>query len=369
MASLRQDPVPGALACNRRSFLRLAAGAAITLFLPGCRRGLPQPSGPEPVPEGWRDTQQYQKAPPWRLGRSSRGDISSWMVLFSAHIEYGVREKYRQQFGDYSAIAANWDPNKQIEDIRLLLRQGIDLLLIDPLDTRVVRQGVQEAMDAGVPVILASTRVRDAPSVSWVATQAHARGQACADWLCQSVPSGRLAVLLSPFSGEDSEWWLSGVQARLSGQTGLEAVITRCPWSSEGAQQAMASLLKGSAPIDGVIVHNGVLGRGVVDACVEQGRDIPLLAGGDDWNGWLRTAKELQVRFFGLSGGANLGLRCVELATQVLSGQNVPAFVEFPYLTFDQTALERHYRPDLSDHYWAIHDLPKAWIERMYQRS
>jgi ribose transport system substrate-binding protein len=369
MASVRHDQEQGAWACNRRDLLRMAAGTAITLLLPSCRKGEPRPAVTEPLPEGWRDTLPYRKAPPWRLGRSSRGDISSWMVLFSAHIEYGVREKYRQQFRDYSAFAANWDPNKQIEDIRLLLRQDIDLLLIDPLDTHVVALGVQEAMAAGIPVVLASTRVRRAPFVSWVATHAEKRGQACADWLCQSVSTGRVAVLLSPFSGEDSEWWLSGVQARLSGQTGLEVNVSRCPWSSEGAKQAMDSLLNQSAPIDGLIVHNGVLGLGAVDAYVQRSLNIPPIAGGDDWNGWLRAAKQHQVQFFGLSGGANLGLHCVELATQVLGGKEVPAFVEFPYQTFDHKALERYYRPELSDHYWGFHDLPEAWIERMYKRS
>jgi hypothetical protein len=119
--------------------------------------------------------------------------------------------------------------------------------------------------------------------------------------------------------------------------------------------------------VDGVIVHSGVLGQGAVEALLEAGQPIPPIAGVDDWNGWLRTASEHGVRFLALGGGANLGLRCVELAMQVLSGQNVPAYAEFPYQMFDHTALERYYRPDLSDHYWAIHDLPQAWIERMYR--
>ena len=64
---------------------------------------------------------------------------------------------------------------------------------------------------------------------------------------------------------------------------------------------------------------------------------------------------------------ANLGLRCVELAIQVLSGETVPAYSEFPYQTFDQSMLLCYFQPDLSDHYWAVHDLPQAWIERMFQ--
>jgi ABC-type sugar transport system substrate-binding protein len=289
------------------------------------------------------------------------------MVMFSAHVEYGAQFKYTEYFHDYVSIAANWDPNKQIEDIRSLLAQGIDLLLIDPLDTTVVAQGVEEAMGQGVPVILASSRVANAPYVSWVATDAEERGTACAFWMSQSIPGGRVAILQSQFAAGDQGLWLQGVGSQLHTHPDLEPIVARCPWSSAGAKQTMASLLQQHTSIEGVIVNNGVLARGAVEAFAEQGRDIPPIAGADDWNGWLRTAKQHGVRFWALSGGANLGLYCVGLATEVLSGQETPTYVPFPFEAFGAEGLELYFRPELSDHYWAVHDLPEAWIERMYR--
>jgi ribose transport system substrate-binding protein len=165
----------------------------------------------------------------------------------------------------------------------------------------------------------------------------------------------------------DSQLWLRAVRHGLDARPDLETVAAQCAWSTEGARVAMTSLLSHSAPIDGVIVHNGLLGRGIVEAFVERGDEIPPIAGADDWNGWLRTARERRVRFLGLSGGANLGLRAVDMATEVLSGQPVRRYVPFPFEVFDESTLDRHYRPDLSDHYWAINDLPQAWIERMFK--
>ncbi len=287
--------------------------------------------------------------------------------MFSAHVEYGVQEKYRSFFRDYVSIAANWDPNKQIEDIRMLLKQRIDLLLIDPLDTTVVAKGASEAMEAGVPVILASTRLSNAPYVSWVATNAEERGATCADWLIQTVGRGRVAVVVSSFAADDTEWWLQGVHRQLQLEPNIAPVLIRCPWDDEGAKETIAEILREYASIDGVLVHSGILGRGAVRAFADAGQQVPPIAGVDDWNGWLRTAEEYEVPFLALSGGANLGLRCVELATQVLSGETVPAYLDFPYRTFDQSMLLSYYRPDLSEHYWAVHDLPDAWIERMFQ--
>lgn len=365
MTSPAQGKVQSDRGWNRRDFLRMTAGTVITLLLPACQRTLPSP--PTPVQTGWIETERFKKSLPWRIGRSGRGDISAWMVMFSAHIEYGIKEKYREHFEDCICTSANWDPNKQIEDIKILLAEGIDLLLIDPMDATVVAAGVQEAMDTGIPVILASTRVTGAPYVSWVTTNEEERGAVCAEWISRSIMEGRVAVLVSVPAAGESESWLKGVRGRLADQPGIDAVVERCPWSSAGAKQVMVSMLGGSTPIDGVIVQNGVLGKGAVQALVEHGDEIPPIAGGDDWNGWLRTAKEYGVRFTGLSGGANLGLRAVDLATQVLAGQRVLRYVEFPYEMLDESTLDRYHRPDLSDHYWAVNDLPQAWIERMFK--
>jgi len=173
-------------------------------------------------------------------------------------------------------------------------------------------------------------------------------------------------IVSVPASGH-SEAWLAGVRAGLAAQPNVETVtVAHCPWVSSEAKWVISSVLGESAPIDGVIVNNGVLGRGVVQTFAEHDRKIPPIAGVDDWNGWLRTAEEYQVRFMGLTGGANLGLHCVELASRVLAGEPVAHDVESPFAAFDDSELHRHYRPDLSDHYWAINDLPQAWIERMF---
>jgi len=367
MAEQARHNGQGPAVLERREFLRLAAGTILTIFLPGCRHApalTPSPS----VDTGWVDTTPYRQAPPWRFGRSGRGDVNAWMVMLSAHVEYGVQEKYRGSFVQYFCTSANWDPNKQIEDIHSLLKEGIDVLVIDPMDTNVVAQGVSQAMEAGVPVILAASPLQNGPYVSWVAVDEEERGKDCAEWLCQTISGGHVWVLGSEPAAGDSQSWLRAVQRTLRVRGNVQSTTTSCTWVATAARQATAALLESREPVAGVIVQNGILGQGVVQAFVEHGRDIPPIAGVDDQNGWLRLAHEHPMRFLALSGGANLGLRCVELATQILSGEPVPRRVSFPYLSFEDTELDRYFHPDLSDVYWAIHDLPDMWVQRMFKR-
>lgn len=352
---------------KRRDFIRMAVGVALGLFLPSC--GRKAPSSPVlPMPSGWVDTQRYRKAAPWRIGRSGRGDLFPWMVMLSAHIEYGIKVKFKERFKDYLHSPANWDPDKQIQDIKRLLAKGIDLLLIDPLNHTVVAEGIREAMDRGVPVILASSTVPHAPYVSLVTINEEERGVLCADWLFRTIGSGNVVVLASQPSAGNHQAWLRGVHRGLDALPHIQPVKEAiCSWSTAAAKKAMDAILARFSAVDGILVNNGVVAQGVVQAFVEHSRAIPPIAGADDWNGWLRTAKEHRVQFMGLTGGANLGLRCVELAVDVLSGNPVPACVEFPYEIFDENALDHYYRPDFSDHYWAVHELPQDWIEKMFR--
>lgn len=349
---------------TRRDFLRAATGLTIAALLPGCRRGT-SPILSVPTAVHWVETQRYRKDPPWRVGRAGRGDLSSWQVMLSAHIEYAITEKYRQYFADYRFTAANWDPDKQMLDIQKLLSGGIDLLLIDPLDEAAVAAGVKEATEAGVPVLCVSSGVQNAPYTSWLTTDEEERGALSADWLCQRVTRGRVVVLQSEPAPGEGRIWLDGVSRRLDGCPDLDVQVLACFWRPSDAQRVMSDALE-SAPIEGLIVNSGTAAQGAVQALSERGLAIPPIAGGDDCNGWLRTAKEHNAHFLGFGGSAKLGLRCVELAMDVLSGRPVRTYEEFPYQVFDEATMDRYYRPELSDHFWAMHDLPEAWIQRMF---
>lgn len=351
---------------SRREFLRTAAGLAITLLLPGCRRNLPsEPSVPSTA--GWVETERYRKDPPWRVGRAGLNDLSSWQIMLSAHIEYAVKEKYRQYFSDYRSTSASWDVNKQILDIQRLLAADIDLLLIEPLDDAIIAAGVRQAMDASVPVILVSSGIQNAPHVSWVTTNEEERGTLCANWLCERIGGGRVIVLQSRPAMGDVRLWIEGVRRHLEAYPDLEVQVVSSLWQPSDAKRAMSAALIGSPSIQGLIVNSGTAAQGAVEALIEGGVEIPPIAGGDDCNGWLRTAKARNVRFLGFGGGTKLGLRCIELAMDVLSGKPVPTYEELPYQIFDESAIDRYYRSDLSDYFWGIHELPEAWIERMFK--
>ncbi len=249
-----------------------------------------------------------------------------------------------------------------------MLSDDIDLLLVDPLPGAAVQQALAETQARGVPTIVTSTATIAAPCLSRIYAADGQRGTESANWMVHAVTSGRVVVVYSAQAAGDVNVWLSAVQRRLAEQPSITVDLAACPWSVSGAQQRVGAMAR-DGTMNGIIALDGVLARGAVLALTENGLPVPPVAGGDDWNGWLRTAREFGMPFLGFGAGTNMGLTCVELAMQVLSGKAVAACSELPLRVFDHTSTGPVYQADLSDHYYAFNELPAAWVDRMFRTS
>lgn len=72
-------------------------------------------------------------------------------------VEDGMRVKVEELGGKFLVTDANLDASKQLADVRSLIAQGIDVLVIWPMDSQGIQPAIKEANDAGVQVIVQDT--------------------------------------------------------------------------------------------------------------------------------------------------------------------------------------------------------------------
>ncbi|MDD5264334.1 MAG: substrate-binding domain-containing protein [Candidatus Bipolaricaulis sp.] len=323
--------------------------------------------GADTVLPGMTDTSAYTTAAPWLAGRAGLGDTNAWMTMFGLHFRYAIEVKYKDFFSGFRVSSCFWNPVQQISDIETLVAQGVDILFVDPAAEAPLVGAVEEAMEAGVPVILASTGVNTDKYVSWVSRDNTKAGFLYADWMGKKLSNGGKIVVLMGMAGSSyAEDVYRGVQQGLAAYPNIQIVgMAYCDWSPVKAKEAMAAFLQANPQIDGVLADGGQMAYGAVEALLDAGRPIPPMTA-DDWNGWLRIAKQHNIVFVAESGGCPLAMTCVDLAVQVLQGKPVPKIVEYPIVSFEQDELDKYYRPDLSDQYFAINELPEDWIKQYY---
>jgi ribose transport system substrate-binding protein len=315
------------------------------------------------------ETSKFKKDPPWTVGRAGAGDVNDWMVMLSHHYEYSIQEKYKDQFKDYFVTAANFDPAKQISDVEDLLSRGIQLLFIEPAAEAPLTAIVEKAMSQDVPVVLASTRVSSPNYITYVSRNNVQAGYAYADYIGQKLNGQGNVVLLMGFAGSSyAEDVLRGARQGLSKYPDIKEVgLANANWSPTDAKKAMEAFIQANPQIDGVISDGGQMGLGVVDALLDAQRPIPPITG-DGWNAWLKRAKELDIQFLAVSGDQALSMTCVDQAVKILNGEPVAKNVEYPFVTLQEDQIDEYLRPDLNDHYWAPHQLPEEWVQRLYSQ-
>jgi len=301
------------------------------------------------------------------VGRSGMGEVNSWQVIRSRHYEYGWQEKYKGLFGEVYYAQAMWDPAKQVADLEDIFTHDIDVLFLLPVSGGNCITQIEEAMDRGIPVILGGARAYTEKYASYVDRDNCGCGLLYAEYIARKINYEGNVVLMMGMPGNTyAEDVLRGARDGLARYPNIvEAGIEYGQWSPVEGKAAMEALLASVPQIDGIVNDGGNMGIGIVDAYLDAGLPIPPM-GGDDGNGWLRKAKENNVEFLAVHGGAELALDEVDIAVKVLRGEPVPKIIlpDIPHFTEDE--LDEYYRPDLDDQYWAINKLPEEWIQKYY---
>ncbi|OGO32641.1 MAG: hypothetical protein A2Z16_04790 [Chloroflexi bacterium RBG_16_54_18] len=357
---------------SRREFLRAvglaSASAGVALLLPSCAPAAAPTAAPAEVSLGMVDTSIYKKDPPWHIARSGMGEVNSWQVIATLHFDYYVKTKYKEQFDQVDYLAATFDPVKQVSDMEDLIGKNPDVMIVHPVSGGNIVAQIEQAMKKNIPVILFGARAYTDKYVSYHDRDNAGVGRIYADYICQKLGGkGNVAVMMGLAGNTYAEDVLRGVREGMSKYPDVkEAALGYGVWSPVEGKTAMEGMLASTDQIDGIINDGGNMGIGIIDAYMDAGLPfVPMC--GDDGNGWLRKAKENSVAFQGVHGGAEQMADAVEFAVKTLKGEPVARDVLAPIQTFDETQIDKFYRADLNDQYWAINKLPEEVLVENYK--
>lgn len=204
----------------------------------------------------------------------------------------------------------------QVNQIENMITQGAEALIIASIDGTTLTQVLQDAADAGIPVIAYDRLIRDSANVDYYATfdnflvgQQQAwtlltglgltdlEGNPAAD-----APSGPFNIELFAGSLDDNNafFFFNGAMNELqplidngtlvvkSGQTSIEQAAT-LRWDGEVAQSRMEDLLTANysdgTKVDAVLSPYDGLSRGIISALTDAGYavgvDFPIISGQD----------------------------------------------------------------------------------------
>ncbi len=166
---------------------------------------------------------------------------------------------------EYIGVNAQFDPGKQVADIQTLQQQGVDVLIINPVDPTVTDNVLQEVIDGGTPVVVQDTPNDDERYVTAVNADVESAAAAGAAALKALVGDGEVAAIIGPpfatvlvreaeaFAAAAAEVGLNVVDTQTSGNPG-----------DPGAAQSIAEAWKQQYPdLAGIWTFNDTSAVGV----------------------------------------------------------------------------------------------------------
>jgi len=203
---------------------------------------------------------------------------SDWRIANTA----SMREALSRENGfELILVDAQNDPDKQLADVVSLIRQNVDYIVIATVQERGWENVLQQAKDAGIPVILVDRSADVSPDlfVSWIGTNSRDEGAIAVRWLQDFRGSDVRAVHLQGLMGSSAQIGRTEmfVNAAAANDWTILASMT-ANWDMEQARYVMQNWLVRFPGINVVYAENDNMAEGAVQAIVAAG----LVAGGYD---------------------------------------------------------------------------------------
>ncbi|HIV23295.1 MAG TPA: ABC transporter substrate-binding protein [Candidatus Merdiplasma excrementigallinarum] len=204
-----------------------------------------------------------------RVGYAQVGHESDWRTANTQNYQ----DTFTEENGfELSLIDCDNDNAAQLEAVRNFITQEMDYIIIAPIQSAGWDTVLQEAMDAGIPVIIADREIESDASMydAWVGTDPTKEGETAGNWLAEYLDGADANILVIEGS--------VGASAAIGRTNGFNAVAeTHDNWTildsqsgdftQDGGQEVMESFIKSyEGQFNVVVCQNDNEAYGAMDA-------------------------------------------------------------------------------------------------------
>lgn len=266
--------------------------------------------------------------------------FSLWTMQFTffQNLEKGVRDACADLGFEYVMIDQNSDATKMVQDMNSLVEQGVSGIVSTPVDPGAIGPAVQNARDAGIPVVCADIG-KSGPVNALLISNNFNGGELAVEFLDSKLGDNSLPLGLGnclpqwTYARQRGEGFLAKA-LELEYNVGSN-IIVQTP-SAEGGFDTMQQIMSAVPDVAGVFFVSGREAVGAAQAIEASGKDIVVVG----YNG---DPEEFQAMKDGILDATILqepyyiGYKSVEILAEILmegaSYENVEIPVDVKLVT------------------------------------
>ncbi|QEA37666.1 substrate-binding domain-containing protein [Pistricoccus aurantiacus] len=278
----------------------------------------------------------------YRIGITQNNvGVDSYQTTYESAFEAAAE---RSDNVDVVVLDAGGDVARQIGQVRNLIQQRVDAIIIWPTNGQAVIPTLRQAHRAGIPVVVTNSKIAEA-GLEFIAAFSGPdnvqQGASSAEMMCEALGGEGQIVQIAGQPGYTTAMERSkGFEDRLAESCPDVEILETQPgdWNREKAQRVMENFLTKYDDIDGVYAGDDNMGVGALNAAKSAGRarDIAFIG-----------ATNFAVGYEAIERGEYYGSiyqspvddaeAALQTALDILEGKEVPKmnFFETPKITAD----------------------------------
>lgn len=252
------------------------------------------------------------------------------MVIERWHRDVDIIKTRAEELGfEVEVVNSYEDSDKQIKQIRALIKEGAEAILILPHNKDGLADVVEEAKKEDIIVIAYDRLIADANVDAYVSFDNMAVGEMIAGAMIKEVPQGNYVIINGAPADNNStmihEGFFNELQPLIDkGEIEVISEVWAENWREEYAYNTISRLMQDEVQVDAIICANDLLAEGAISALSEYGLagDIPVAGQDANVSACQRIVegKQLMTVYKPLK---NLAEGSVELIYTMLHKQNV----------------------------------------------
>ena len=243
-----------------------------------------------------------------------------------------IREGIEEGAGDDAETVisdAQNDSSTQSNQVEDLITQGVDLIIINPVDSTAIASSVEKANEANIPVICVDRGTDSGEIVSFIASNNVEGGKLAGEYILEKVGENAEVVQLEGIPGASSTRERGeGFKEATDGKINLVASQTANFDRAEGLT-VMENLLQAHPDVKAVFCQNDEMALGESEAIKTSGKDI-VVVGFDGNEDAISAVEDGSLSATVAQKPKEMGKLAIETAIKYLKGETVDEQVDSP---------------------------------------
>lgn len=244
------------------------------------------------------------------------------------------------QFSD-----AKGDVALQVQQVDDFINQGVDAIILNPVDTQGVLPMINAAKNAGIPLIFVN-RKPEVPltgAMAYVGSDSALSGKMQIEALAKLMNyRGNIAILMGALSNEEARERTRAVEEFVAQHKDMKVVEKQtAKWQRNEAVDVVSAWVLNGTPVNAIVANNDEMAIGAIMALNQARKKDVLVAGIDGTPDGLQFIKngEMAVTVFQDARAQATG--AVKVASQLLNKQKTENYHWIPYQTVTKENYEQ----------------------------